>query len=142
MVFGEPSSCPFRPCGFDGLRTPTRQPQTGFELSSDERPAVPTILKKSCELVHRKPGLSNQRPQGSFSQFFMVGNGEASVRWGGVPKNDVATVLIILFVSDLSECLDCLAARYHRQLHPLATSMTSSRMLGGNGSPCFRRLFK
>jgi hypothetical protein len=72
----------------------------------------------------------------------MVGNGEASVRRVGVPENDVAAVLLIEFVSDLLECLDCIATRNHRQLHPLATSMTSSRMLGGNGSPCFRRLFK
>jgi hypothetical protein len=103
---------------------------------------VPTILKESRELVHRKPGLSDQCPKGSFSQFFMIGNGEASVRWVGVSKNDVATVLLVEFVSGRSECLDCLAARNYRQLHPPATSMTSSRILGGNGSPCFRRLFK
>jgi hypothetical protein len=72
----------------------------------------------------------------------MVWNGEASLPWVGVPKNDVATVLLVEFVPDLSECLDCLAARNYWQLHPLATSITSSRMLGGNGSPCFRRLFK
>ena len=64
------------------------------------------------------------------------------MRWVGVSENDVATVLLIEFVSGLSECLDCLAARNHWQLHPLVTSMTSSRMLGLKGSPCFRRLFK
>jgi hypothetical protein len=54
----------------------------------------------------------------------------------------VAPVLLIEFVSGFSECLDCLAAGNNRQLQPPATSMTSSRMLGGKGSPCFRRLFK
>ena len=34
-------------------------------------------------------------------------------------------------------------ARLFRKLAlPPVTSMTSSRMLGGNGPPCFRRLFK
>src|ERR1017187_3854478 len=77
-----------------------------------------------------------------FGQFLVVGNGEAPVRWIGATKNDVATVLLIEFVAGLLECLDCFAARNHWQLHPAATSMTSSRMPGGNGSPCFLRLFK
>ena len=68
------------------------------------------ILKEAREFVHRKPGLSNQCPKSSFGQFFMVRNGEASVRWFDVSKNDVATVLLIEFVSRLSECHDCLAA--------------------------------
>jgi len=99
-------------------------------------------LKELRELVHRKPGFSNQRPKGSFGQFCVVGNGEASVRRVGVPKNDVTPVLRIPFVSDFPECPDSVAAGNHRQLHPPATSITSSRMLGGKGSPCFRRLIK
>ena len=54
----------------------------------------------------------------------------------------MAPVLFIEFVSGSLERLDCLAAGNYRQFHPPATSMTSSRMLAGNGSPCFRRLFK
>src|ERR1700689_2395271 len=91
---------------------------------------VPTILKKLCELVHRESRLSNESPEGSFGQFVMVGNGEPPVRRVGASENDVAAVLPIEFVSELSECGDCLAARNHRQLHPLETSMTSSRILG------------
>ena len=39
-----------------------------------------------------------------------LGNKEASVRWVGMPEDDVAAVLLIEFVSDLSECLDGVAA--------------------------------
>ena len=104
----------------------------------------PTLfsLKKSRELFHRESGLSNQRSEGSFGEFLMVGNGEASVRWVGVPENHVAAVLLIEFIANLAECLDRLAAGNYRQLHPPATSMTSSRMLGGTGSPCFFRLLR
>jgi hypothetical protein len=100
------------------------------------------ILKKPSELFHRKPGLSNQRSQGSFGQFLMVGNGKASVRRVGASKDDVAPVLLVEFVSGLPECPDGGATGNHRQLHPPETSMTSSIMLGGTGSPCFRRLFR
>jgi hypothetical protein len=99
-------------------------------------------LKELRELVHRKPGFSNQRPKGSFGQFCVVGNGEASMRRVGVSKNDVTPMLRIPFVSDFTECPGSVSTGNHRQLHPPATSMTSSRMLGGNGSPCFRRLIK
>ena len=34
------------------------------------------------------------------------------------------------------------AARNNRQLHPMATSMISSCMLGGTGSPCLSRLLR
>jgi hypothetical protein len=99
-------------------------------------------LKELRELVDRKPNFSNQRPKGSFGQFSVVGNGEASVRRVGVSKNDVNPVLLVRIVSDFLECPDSVATGNHRQLHPPATSITSSRMLGGKGSPCFRRLIK
>ena len=60
------------------------------------------MLKKPRELFHCNPGLSDQRPKGSFGKFLMVGNGEASVRWKGASQNDMAPVLLIEFVSDLS----------------------------------------
>ena len=104
--------------------------------------ALKSHLKKSRELLHRESGLSNQSSKGSFGKFLMVGNGKASVRWVGVPENHVAAVLLIEFVADLAECLDRLAARNYRQLHPPATSMTSSRMPGGTGSSCFFKLFR
>ncbi len=103
---------------------------------------MPTILKYSHELFHRESGLSNHRSKGSFGQFLTVGNWEASVRGGGVPENHVVAVLLVELVANFSECPDRLAAGNHRQLHPPAASMTSSRMLGGTGSPCFFRLFR
>jgi hypothetical protein len=83
-------------------------------------------LKELRELVHCKPGFSNQRPKGSFGQFCVVGNGEASMGRVGVSKNDVTPVLRIPFVSDFPECLDSVSTGNHRQLHPPETSMTSS----------------
>src|SRR5258708_28497550 len=76
------------------------------------------ILKQTRELIHRKPGLSNQRPKGPFGKFFVIWNGEAPIRRLGSSKNDVAPVLLIEFVSGFSECFDCLAAGNNRQLHP------------------------
>ena len=67
--------------------------------------------KKFCELLHRKPGLSNQRPQGSLGEFLVIGNRQASVRWVGVPENHVAAVLLIEFVANFSERPDRFAAR-------------------------------
>jgi hypothetical protein len=67
----------------------------------------------------------------------MVGNRKASVRRHGVSKYHVASVLDVEFVPGLSECADCIAAGHDRQFRLLVTSTTSSRMLGGKGSPCF-----
>jgi hypothetical protein len=41
-----------------------------------------------------------------------------------MPENDVAAVLLIQSLPQLSECLDRFTARNHRQLHQQATSMT------------------
>src|SRR5258708_540347 len=95
------------------------QTPCGVPTHARERPDVAVILKKSRELLHRKPHLSNERPKGSFCEFFMVGNGQAPVRRVGMPENDVAAMLLIEFVSKLSECLHGISAGNHRQLHPL-----------------------
>ena len=58
---------------------------------------MPTILNKSRELVHREPGVSNQRPKGPFGQFVVVGNGKAPMRGLSMPEDDVAPVLFIEF---------------------------------------------
>ena len=63
------------------------------------------MLKQARELFHRKPGLSDQRSKSSFGQFSMVGNGKASVRGVGVPKNHMAAVLLVEFVSSFPEAL-------------------------------------
>jgi hypothetical protein len=103
---------------------------------------VVALLQKPRELFYCKSSLPNERPKSSFSHFFVVGNGKTPVRWIGASKDDVAPVLLIEFVSGFSECLDRVTARNHWQLHPPETSITSSIMLGGTGSPCLRRLFK
>ena len=64
------------------------------------------ILKQPRKLFHCKPGLSDQRPKSPFGKFFVVWNGEASMRRIGTSQNDVAPVLLIEFVADFSECLD------------------------------------
>jgi len=59
------------------------------------------------------------------------------MRWRTVSKKDLASVLLIEFISDFSENLDSVAAGNDRQLHPPETSITTSETLGGTGSPCF-----
>lgn len=102
------------------LRSQLSKPGPGFELDltqpswSSRIGAVRAILKQPRELFHRKPSLSDQRPKSPFGKFFVVWNGEASIRRIGTPQNDVAPVLLIKFVSGFSECLDCLAAGNNR----------------------------
>ena len=98
--------------------------------------------RKFRELLHRKAGLSNQRPQSYLGEFIVVGYRQSPARWDGVPEKHVAAVLLIECVANSTESADGLAARNYRPLHQPATSMTSSRMLGGTGSPCFFRLFR
>jgi hypothetical protein len=57
------------------------------------------MLKQTHELFDGKPGLSNQRSKSSFGKFFMIWNGEASVRGVGMSKYDMTAVLLIEFVS-------------------------------------------
>lgn len=57
-----------------------------------------------------------------------------------MPENHMAAALLIQFVSQLLEYLNSLTAGNDRQFHPPETSITSSDMLGGTGSPCFIRL--
>jgi hypothetical protein len=54
----------------------------------------------------------------------------------------MAALLHIHFVADPEEGFDRLRAGDNRQFHPPGTSITSSSMPGGTGSPCFRRLFR
>ena len=84
--------------------------QVGFELLSRTfDPVRAAILKQPRELFHRKPSLSNQCPKSPSGEFFVIWNGEAPVGRIGASKNDVAPVLLIEFVSQLSESLDGIA---------------------------------
>ena len=105
-------------------------------------PGFPAVSEEIYELVDGQARGADQRPKSAFGKFLMVGDGEAPVGWLGVPKENVATLLHIHLIADPAEGLDCLCAGNDRQFHPPGTSMTSSSMPGGTGSPCFRRLFR
>jgi hypothetical protein len=113
--------------------------QVGFEL--DPAASLGTVrLQQLSKLFHCKPSLANQSSKSPFRPLFVIWNGKAPMRGIAAPEKDVAAVLLIDFVSGFSECLDCLGAGNNRQPHPPTTSMTSSIMLGGTGSPCFLKL--
>jgi hypothetical protein len=59
--------------------------QAGFELDLphhgwSHRIRARAILKLLGELLHRKAGLPDQRPKSPFGKFFVIWNGEASMR--------------------------------------------------------------
>lgn len=97
----------------------------------DPAGGAPIRIKESGELIDREPGFSNQRPQGPFGKLFVIRNGQSPARRGRVPQDDAAFVLPVDFVSDSAQRPDRVAAGDNRELHPPATSMTSSSMLGG-----------
>ena len=123
--------------GEPDFQTPGRIRTSGQRTSDPVRAA---ILKQPRELFHRNPSLSNQCPKSPFGEFIVIWNGETPVGRIGASKNDVAPVLLIKLVSQLSESPNGIATANHRQLHPPATSMISSSMPGGTGSPCFVKL--
>jgi len=65
------------------------------------------MLKQPGELVHVSP---DQRPKSPFGKFLVIWNEEASVWRIGTSQNDVAPVLLVEFVSQLSESLNGIAA--------------------------------
>src|SRR5271169_5340148 len=59
------------------------KPQVGFELSTVGPVRIErgwAVLKQLGELLHCKPGLADQRPKSPFGKFFVIWNGEASMR--------------------------------------------------------------
>jgi hypothetical protein len=99
-------------------------------------------LEKPCEFVHGETCFPNQRSERTFGKLFVIGNRQTPVRRIYVPDNDVASVLLVKFVSHPAKCANSVAAGYYRQFHRLETSTTSSSMPGGTGSPCLTRLFR
>jgi hypothetical protein len=97
-------------------------------------------LEKPRELLHGKAGISNERSKRPLGQFFVVGNRQAPIWRAAVPKNHVAAVLYVEFLAGFAQSPHGVIASNNWQFHPVATSMTSSNMLGGTGSPCFLRL--
>jgi len=62
------------------------------------------------------------------------------MRRGELAQHDVTAALVIDDVSDLAECRYQLPSRDSRQHAQLRTSITSSSIGGGTGSPCACRL--
>ena len=117
--FDHSASWPAKVRNVSRLGSQLSKPQAGFELHLKTLSAKPrfygaAMLKQTRELFHCKPGLSNQRSKSSFGQLSMVGNGESSVRWLYVPKNNVAAMLLIKIVSSFLECLDSVATGNNR----------------------------
>ncbi len=68
----------------------------------------------------------------------MIGNGQAPHGW--MPKNNVATSLVIKFVTQLAERFDRIDTGTNGQLAHAGISTTSSVIGKGTGSLCFLRL--
>jgi hypothetical protein len=53
-----------------------------------------------------------------------------------LPKDAVATALVVEVISGVSQGVDCLAASGARHMAQIVTSTTSSDIAGGIGSEC------
>ena len=76
----------------------------------------------------------------ALGEFAVVGNGEATAR--GMTLDDVAAGLVVSFVTDLAEGFDGVSTGTDREAAHTVTSMISSVMGLGRGSPCFSRLWR
>lgn len=91
-----------------------------------------------AELFLGQTGLADQRPEGAFGEFAVVGHREAS--HGGMAQNNVAACLVIDFLTHLAKGANDVRAGAHRQLAHAGTSTTSSVTGRGTGSLCFFKL--
>lgn len=98
------------------------------------------VLEELDEGFDRDAGFANQPAQRSLRKLAMVRNRQAPMGRLLAPQDDVATGLVVFFVAQLAECLDCRAARQDGKPAQARTSTSSSLMAGGIGSPCFARL--
>ena len=76
----------------------------------------------------------------ALGEFAVVGNSEATPR--GMAQDDVATGLVVGFLADLTEGFDGVRTGTNREAAHTGTSMISSVMGLGTGSPCFSRLWR
>ena len=90
-------------------------------------------LEKLFEFPNGQACLSDDRTQRPLGNFLMVGNGQASVWWGLLPQNHVATALPVEHITDLTHSIHHFATRNDRHCTHGLTSTTSSVMGGGMG---------
>ncbi len=100
-------------------------------------------LQKLRELLPTKTGLAQNRPQGTFGDLLVIWNRQASERRGCVAQDDVASRLMVNFVTNfLQRFADFLACENRQLRQKKLTSTNSSSIEGGMGSSCFLRLSK
>ena len=92
-------------------------------------------LQELLELLDRQSRLPDYGPQRPRGDLAMIGNSDASMGMIDLSHDDVAGPLPVLLVPHLRQRRYHLAARHPRQLTHTATSITSSSIEGGMGSP-------
>ena len=96
--------------------------------------------EKRRQLFDSDTGFADQRTKRSLCDFAVIGNRKPA-KWGfPVAEDDVTALLTIDFVPELAKRSNGFAPGDSRYEAHTATSMTSSWMEGGIGSPFSRRL--
>jgi hypothetical protein len=65
--------------------------------------------QKTLELIHREPGLPNDRAQSTLRDLRVVGYGQAPVRGHTLPEHDVTAILPIPFITEPAQSFDDLS---------------------------------
>ena len=97
-------------------------------------------LETPNQLFHRKSCLSDDCTQSSFRNFLVIRHYEASMGHRELSQHDVTAALPVDFVSKLDKRSNQVSTGDSRQNAQPRTSITSSSMGGGAGSPCARKL--
>ena len=96
--------------------------------------------EKRRELFDSNAGFADQRTKRSLSDFAVIGNCKPAKWRFAVAEDDVTALLAIDFVPELAKYSNGFAPGDSRNEAHTATSMTSSWIEGGIGSPFSRRL--
>jgi len=120
---------------FSGAITVTVEPSSRGSPSTTTFPEI----EKRAELLHCDARLANQGTERSFADLAMIRNGEAAMRRLRMAEDDVAAALPIDLIPEPPEGSDSFSRDPGKDAHS-ATSITSSEMAGGMGSPRSRRL--
>ena len=98
------------------------------------------VLEQAEEFVNSQASVPKQRSERPLRELVVVRNRQAPMGRCRVPKNDVASGLMVDRVAHLLKRLDRGPAGRYREPGHTATSTISSDMDGGTGSPCLARL--
>lgn len=98
------------------------------------------LSNEGNELFHSDSGLPDQGSKSSLCKFAVIRNCEPTKGRDRVAKYDVTALLAVDFIAKPLERGDRIATRDPREGAHTATSMTSSWIDGGIGSPRSRRL--